>query len=335
MSLSKVLILITAALMAVAWADGPKLDAVLVFDDFDDIYGDPINRSYLGAYAGYSTSGKFTKGSQGYWYVYSSSAAKITNPGGTELTESNIKSAFSTEDKLMHFMFDMSAAETDDYAAMACNMLSEGDYVDLSKMTSVILKVKGSGTMRMMFPSKYIKDNYDWGELGYVVDLTSAWKIHEIDVSDIVPAEWSDPETDGITWADVRTEISAIAFEAVTVDDEKVDADVYIDSIVFNGMMYGDLVDEYIPDAVLLGNDCHKNTAQRFSISNNILTYSLPHPENVTFSIIDLQGNLVRQMNATGTTGTHKMALPALSTGNYFVKMQNAGGSAKKISIVR
>ena len=332
---TKAAFFIAAALLSFSFAvNPPEWGAELIFDDFNDVYGDPINRSCLGAVRSYSEFQKYTKGTFGYWYTYSSSAAKITNPGGTKLTSSNIKSAFDTENKCMHFMLDMSGADEGDYAAMACNLLAEGDWVDLSKLTGIYLKIKGEGSVRMALKSKYIKDNYEWGEVGYMIEtIPTAWSAVSLTLDDLVPQEWSDAETDGVTWDDVKTEITAIEFAAATLDGELIDADVWIDSIVFKGMVYSDLVTE-VP--VFTQNVAH--VAQNgFSIKNNVITYTLPRQDNVEFSIVDLQGNLVHRLNNVATTsGTHTLIVPELSNGNYLVKMHNTGGvRTKKFSVVK
>jgi len=72
-------------------------------------------------------------------------------------------------------------------------------------------------------------------------------------------------------------------------------------------------------------------------VNNNAITYSVAQPQNVSFSVIDLNGNLVRQITRTsGTAGTHSITLPELTSGNYLIRMNSANSTAtRRFSVIR
>ena len=255
----------------------------------------------------------------------------VTNPGDVELTENNIKTAFDTDNNCMHVLFKIDANE--EYCAIASNILEENQYVDLSKMTSLSIKVKGSGFIRIYFATKYIKTNYSWGHLGAVIELTSAWKTVSITTANLIPAEWSDAETDGVTWNDCKAEAGAFAIEAAANSaGDKVDAEFYVDDIIFKGMKYSDII---TPVRILFGHSQANKAGSRFSVTNNALTYTIAQPQKVFFTIIDLQGNVVAQLNGNNTAGTHSIVLPTtLSAGNYLLRMKDASTS-QQFSILK
>jgi len=339
---SKALIISAVALIGVSYAAAPppRWDSPLILDDFDDIYGDAINRTCLGAVKSYSVSGTFTKGSYGYWYVYSGNTGEVFNGDGGELSSSNIKTAFDEDLQCMHVKFDADPTETGAYAAIAANLFLETDYVDLSKMTSFTVKVKGSGDIRFFFKSKFFQTNkakYSWGEVGFPVTLTAAWKTLTVLVKDIEAAEFSDAYDDGVDWNDCKDAISAFVIELAgdpTDDNTKKATEFWVDSIVFDGMTYLDVMEPY--DSLTSVKVSRANLPQSaFCISNNQISYSNAASGDVNFSIVDLNGTVVSRITGISSVGTHSVALPKLSAGSYIVRMNGRNSSTRQFQILR
>jgi hypothetical protein len=229
------------------------------------------------------------------------------------------------------------AVDDESYAAIASNIFNEGDWVDLSKMTSLFFKAKGTGSIRFYFKSKFFKNQkYTWGDIGYSVDLTTAWKEYNVPIADLLPALWSDAEEDGVTWADCKDSITSLAIEiTVNTDEEaKIATEAWVDSIVFKGMKYSDIV-----PVVGIIDQAHtripSNSTNHFSINNNTITYNVARQQKVSFSILDFNGTVIGKINGKNTVGTHSASLPVLSAGNYLVKMNGSNGVSQKLTIVK
>lgn len=335
--LKKAILLVSATFVSMSFAaDPPKWTAELILDDFEDIYGDAINRSALGAVKSYSANnGNYNKGKFGYWYVFSGNGGIITNSSAEELTSSNISTAFDVTEKCLHVNFD--AEDEESYAAIATNLFNEGDWVNLSKMTSFSFRAKGSGDIRFYFKSKFYKnEGYTWGDIGYSVTLTAAWKTYDIKVAQLLPAPYSDAETDDVTWADCKDSITSLAIE-ITTDEEgtKAATEAWVDDIIFKGMKYSDIVDSIVAIGISTRKGNLVNTRSAFSIANNTISYNLSQPQNASFSILDLNGAVVGNVNGKSTVGKHAVALPALTPGQYLVKMNGVNTPAQQFSIVK
>lgn len=309
------LILSTTVLTSILSAADIDFNSTLVFDDFDDIWNDPPNRSYLGAAKGYVEEGKVYSGSWGYWWTYTNDTYVLSGSGDT-LTEDNMEDM--VDDGAMHVKFRVEQSE-EEYpgAEIGCNLFGEKDYLDLSKMTSVSVKAKGTGKVRINFQSKNIKDAGDWGYCSFLVTLTSSWKVTTVPVADLEPAPYSESAKDDVTWAQSKTGVFGFT---VKTEDSK-DAELYLDSIVFNGMKYTDLVD---PTSILPFTNVRSAKTPVVTFSNSAITYSLTEPRNVSFEIFDIKGTCVsRFTDNCQTTGIRTVAIPqTLSNGNYLVKMK-------------
>ncbi|MBN1601775.1 MAG: T9SS type A sorting domain-containing protein [Chitinispirillaceae bacterium] len=311
--LRSALIVTTTLLTTVLSAADIDFNSTLIFDDFDNAWTDPPNRSYLGAAKGYVEEGQVYSGSWGYWWTYTDDTYVLSGSGDT-LTEDNMEEM--VEDGAMHVKFKVEQSE-EEYpgAEIGCNLFGEKDYLDLSKMTSVTVKAKGTGKVRISFQSKNIKDAGDWGYCGFLVTLTSAWKVTTVPVADLEPAPYSKSE-DNVTWAQSKTGI----FGFTVKTESSKDAELYLDSIVFNGMKYSDLID---PTSTLPSPIVRSAKAPSITFSNTAITYSLTVPRNVSFEIFDIKGTCVNRFSDNcQTTGIRTVAIPqSLSNGNYLVKM--------------
>lgn len=333
---SKALVLVAAALLSVSLAaNPPQWDSELIFDDFNDVYGDPINRTCLGAIKSFSASGSYTKGNYGYWYSYSGSTGEVLNLDDEPITSSNIKTAFDKDLQCLHAKFNADPIEEGAYAAIGANLFLETDYVDMSKMTGLVFTAKGSGNIRIVFKSKYFKDKkYSWGDIGYSLTLTSAWKTTSIKVADILPAMYSEASDDGVEWSDCMTGIQAMTIELDSDEDGiKGPAEFWVDSIVFKGMIYQDIVDTTTSIKTMTPLTVQNNRS--FTINNSSISYTIAQPQSVSFSILDLSGNMVSRIAGSNHAGTHTIALPSLTAGNYVVKMNGFNSAPQSLRIVK
>lgn len=308
------LIVTTTLLTTVLSAADIDFNSALVFDDFDDAWNDPPNRSYLGAAKGYVEEGKVYEGSWGYWWTYTKDTYVLSGDNDT-LNEDNMD--LMVQDGAMHVKFKVEQSD-EEYpgAEIGCNLFGEKDYLDLSKMTSVTVKAKGTGKVRISFQSKNIKDAGDWGYCGFLLTLTSGWKTTTTAVADLKPAPYSESE-DKVTWAQSKTGI----FGFTVKTESSKDAELYLDSIVFNGMKYSDLID---PTSTLPSPIVRSAKTPSITFSNTAITYSLTEPQIVSFEIFNIKGTCVSRFSDNcQTTGIRTVTIPqTLSNGNYLVKMK-------------
>jgi hypothetical protein len=319
--------------MATASTD-PDLNSVLVMDDFKQSFGAAKNQTTLGAIKGWAQNGRASSGNFGYWYQYSVAPYSYVIAGvSTHDTISSNNTALMNDGGVMHFQFKTkpdtaSSSDNAKYpsAEVSCDFYGKADSIDLSKMTAIHLRIKGTGTIRVSIKSQNIGRN-DWGYCGDTVKLSASFTSVDIPIAKLKPAPYSKSEGK-VTWADSRT--SACGFQMKTENSKN--AEVYVDSVVFVGMKYSDVmakVGVMQPFAVPMA---YSNST--ISINNGAVAYTVAEPQNIAISLFNASGKMVKTVySGYASAGTHSIALPHMNAGEYFVRMNNV--ESRKFTIVK
>jgi hypothetical protein len=316
-----------ALTLCFATSTKPNLNTALILDDFDDAYGDGPNRNCLGAIKSKYENGNGYAGDYGYWFPVCDKTY-IARASGDTLQADSMK--YMCQDKIMHIKMKVEQS-TKSYpgAEIACNFFTDKDTFDLSKMTALVFKAKGTNSIRVGFKTYNILP--DWGFLSAVCTLSTAWKTFNIPVAKLKPAPYSHSDTLKVAWDACKKK--AFGFQIKTENSK--DVDLSMDSIVFTGMQYSDV---YKPTGVKPSFMVSPGySSDKISIENGIVAYSINQPEDVSFSLIDGKGCLVQrlQIGAMGA-GKHSFELPrSLGKGTYFIRMNNDGAVSQKFTIVK
>ncbi|MDG5814589.1 hypothetical protein QA601_05850 [Chitinispirillales bacterium ANBcel5] len=282
----KSLTLSLLSLFAFANAQSYNLDDTAVLDSFEPLYGDALHQNYVGAIYGLVTESASFEG-EGYWYTYEDGdGAVIRNSLGDVVTETTTESMINEDENHLHVVFDVSESDNDHpFAGIGTNLVGEGtQYFDFTNLTSVNLRVKGSGTVRLRMETKDVNDIGDWGYYGYDITLSDEWATIEVTSDMLEAALWSETAGDpDMTWSSGRTHVNKISFQSE-------DAELFIDEIVFEGMTYSDFDFETTSAQRVVRNAASNSS---FSFANSVLTYNGPVSENTSLSIYDLRGNLI------------------------------------------
>jgi hypothetical protein len=300
----------------------PDLNSVLVLDDFNDAYGDAANQNSLGAIKGWAQYGHTFTGDYGYWYVYTTSVGTtpyswVIAGVSTHDTINKDNTKLLIDGQTLHFSFkakpDTSKTGDARYpsAEVSCNFFGANDSIDLSKMTSISFKAKGSGTIRVSIMSRNIKSSGDWGYCGDTLSLKSAWTNVSIPIAKLTPDQYS-ASAGKVTWAQSKT--SACGFQIKTQDSKN--AEVNMDSIVFDGMKYSDVMAKVGVKQTFFVPKSYSNTATTVN--------------NCPVSLFNSSGRIIK----TAYTGTRSVALPQTTPGAYFVRMNN-GANSHKVTVVK
>lgn len=116
----------------------------------------------------------------------------------------------------------------------------EARWHDLSFMEELSFMAKGTGTLRIGFISKVIRDNY--GGASHFQDsivLSDTWTRYSIIPANINPPLESDASNDGISWDDGKDQVAEITFFAME------DISFALDDIKLVGIKDGDFLTPY------------------------------------------------------------------------------------------
>ncbi len=322
----------TAAVTVTAtYKDAPVEDTTgIILDNFANEYGDGDDQTYLGAAYGtaqYNQDSCFMGG--GYYYVYADdSGSSITaGDGSTKIVDTN--AAEMVESGVLHAHIKTAAStEQYPYAAIEVPLIGEGDsYYDLSNMTSLIIKAKGTGKVRLAFTTKDVVDlGEGWGYYGVEITLGGNDSTMVIPVANLKPEEGSAADTSKWDWNHGKSEVSLFSINSVSGD-----AEIYVSEIKLAGMAYSDLFSGYadpIPSSIAM-NGLKSNALFSFSTkvsgSTTLLKYNVAKPGKVDVRIFDLRGKMVANFTENRSVGVFQKNLN-LSSGVYSMKVRTSEG---------
>lgn len=302
-------LLSSAAVYAGADVD---LTAPAFLDDFNDSLGDTPNQNCIGAVYGASKLAGTWDG-EGYWYIFVDDGSSIKNSKGEEIVAKTNEETMVPDSTLNVEITSSKSTETNVYAGVGCCLIGSGtDYLDLSKMTKVSLKVKGTGTVRIRFETKDIEDvGEKWGWYGYSIKLTSDWKTVTIPVDSLKPEEGF-KAAKGWAFSHGSKKINKFAFQVPTGKDAK----LQVDDIKLDGMTYGDI---QFP-AVRVNSYKAAKGPNMFNVNASSISFKLAQAQDLTVSLSDLMGNQISSLY-TGKTASQTINLNGknLSSGRYLV----------------
>lgn len=156
----------------------------------------------------------------GKWYAYTDA-----DNGGNSIIEpatstTDVTTAYtimdSYEGNSLSVKFILGDALVGPYASVACRLgVPNKEYVSLEDMTQLAFIIKGSGTMRVNFITKYVDTNFSGihrGDFGKTITGTDTWTEYRIDISELTPEPGTKIESDGVLWNDVRDSVRALVF---------------------------------------------------------------------------------------------------------------------------
>jgi hypothetical protein len=327
--------IIAKSLMLVLMAIGmcfsttrPDLSKPLVMDDFDDLWTDAPNRNCLGAIKSMYENGNGYTGDYGYWYTYCDHGYIAKATGDTLKSDSM---QYMCVDKVMHVKMVLQPQSGSIYPGVeiGCNLFTDKDTVNLTKMTAIVFKAKGSGTIRIGIKSFNVLP--DWGFCSDTVTLGADWKVYNIPIARLKPAPYSD-SVNVVTWE--KSKKKAFGFQIKT--EAQKNAELYLDSVTFSGMTYADV---YTPTSVNPALAiAPEYTSTMISVGRGMVSYTVDRPQNISLFLFNAKGEMIDNFySGNASVGTHAIALPAsVAPGTYFIRMNNAQGAVtNKVSIIR
>jgi hypothetical protein len=309
----------------------PNLNSALILDDFQDLYGDAAHQTTLSAVKNLSQNKNATAAAfAAYWYSYLDGVFLIDGLSTKDTIGVNEGDMVNINDGgIMHFSFVIDPNTTKQYPSgeVSCNLYSlETDSLDLSKMSALSFKAKGTGKIWIGIKSEKIKHlNGDWGTMGDTVVLKTAWTNVSILVGGFYPIPFSGAATakPPLTWADCRT--SCFGLQIKTWNSKS--SEVYIDSIAFTGMVYSDVM-TMASGAKRSFNVQASHSSSSISVNNAVVSYTVNERQDVSVSLFNADGKEMSGLFAgNASVGTHSVALPkSIIPGTYFVRLNSAHG---------
>jgi len=296
--MSIVRIVLSAGLLcaaAVSAQTSVDLDAPVILDDFNDIYaGGSAQQCNIGEVYG---------------------IANFNKAGDAVVSGSN-EATMIPDSSLFVNLTTTTSTNAYPYAGIGCQFAgsgTEGEYLDLSRMTAITMKIKGSGKVRMHFETKDIASkSYTWGWYGKEITIPSSWTELTIPVADLKPEQYSDPEKNSMTWSGGKSAVNKIAFQA----KNKADAVLQLDDIKLVGVTYNDLK---FPVAKVFNLRAPK-TVNGFSVNGSVVSFNLPQAQELNVTLCDMMGNTVSTL-FSGIASSKSITIndKHLSSGRYLV----------------
>jgi hypothetical protein len=326
MSILKLIVAAGILSSAAAYAADIDLTAPAVIDDFNDAYGDAANQNALGAvYGAYSLGGANEGG--GYWYIFTDKlGSSVKNTAGEAIDPTVANESSMVLDSTLHVTLSSKSTETYPYAGVGCNLVSDDEipanikYLDLTKMTSISMRVKGTGKVRMYFETKDFADatkqglaGYDWGFYGKEITLTSSWTTFTATPAELLPEKDSPAQKASWTWDHGKTAVNKLAFKV----KDNAEAEFQVDDIKFEGMTYGDF--NFTSSSGVKSFKVAKGS-NIFSVNASSISFKLAQAQNLTVSLNDVMGNQISSLY-TGKTASETINLSDknLARGCYLV----------------
>jgi hypothetical protein len=303
---------------AVSAQTSVDLDAPVILDDFNDIYpGSSPNQCNIGEVFGMVNYEGQPWSGGGYWYMFADTkGSTVTNKAGDPIIAENNESTMIPDSSLYVKLTTTTSTDQYPYAGVGCLLAgsgADGEYLDLSKMTAISMKIKGSGKVRMHFETKDIASKgYDWGWYGKEITLSSSWTEVSVPVSDLKPEKDSDPEKNSMTWSGGKSAVNKLSFQA----KNKADAVLQLDDIKLVGITYRDLK---FPAAKVFNLKAPKSV-NGFSVNGSVVSFNLPKAQKLNVKLTDMMGNTVSTL-FSGVASSKSITIndKHLSSGRYLV----------------
>ena len=202
---------------------------VVVLDDFEG----PAAKSALGYALG-----------SGWWFANDDSGAgggSAVLPAGTT---KDFGLAYSTQEAFAgtslstRFSIDLSHSAHFAQVGVVLADTEYGRWMDLSKVDSFTFRIRGSGSIRLLFATRTgLEPSFDpAGLFGVDLQPTSTWTRVRILPSDIVAPSGSRPAQQGIPWSVDSKHCRNIVFAATS------SATLQLDDVEFHGVLLDDLI---------------------------------------------------------------------------------------------
>ncbi len=354
-----------------------QVHADIILDHFEDFYGLNPEQCHLGEAYGYSLSGvwgEVDKGN-GWWSPamdekgsvvanHDQVAVDSTN-GGTLIKEKAMHAYFKTH-------LSSATCSGDDYpwAGIYCDLMKDSlDYFDFTKMTALSFRIKGEGTIRVLFHTKDVYTQIDtatnepvgWGYYGFDIAMDSTykeWKTQLIPVALLAPERYSPADLAGWKWKPDsagpaentgREFVKLFAIQAKPDDDTATNdsAEFWIDDITFAGLDYKETFKFDYDTNVAIIHFPENNLKMNVNITPNQLkksiniSYDLEKNSDVYIAVFDTKGKTISELiNTRQSKGTKKLTADLSSqsvpSGVYFINFRIGEFSAtRKFSFLK
>lgn len=279
-------------------------------DDFVQAYGQGKGQNDIAAYYGkvtYGTGNEYKAG--GFWFGYADdSGSTITDSTGATLTDG--VGTHTEANGVFHAKLNAVSTKTDAYSGIGVHFFGDSDYVNLTTLKSVLIRLKGTlssgNTLRFSVSNKYIDSTGDWGTFGYdITTLSSNYTILSIPVASITPTKYSTAAAANVTFAAK----GALETYGLKFQITKGTADLDLDYIKFVGLDTSVLK----PGTTGIKTIAAKSNALSVTRSGDIarVSYTLSEATQVQAQIVDAKGRVISSVDRLQRAGSQELELQA------------------------
>ena len=346
MSIFRNALIVGASVFSMSFAaETPDYNSELILDDFNDTYGDAPAQNYTGALKNLAESGSVSTGKNGPWFaVRVGDSTYVASGEGERIDGTN--NAKMVKDSVLYVIMNADNQSLKDDSdkiitpfpsvVIGCNIFEDSSRVDLSKLTKITFKAKGTARSVIKFrvQTHDVDSIKDWGYYSKTFKLMEDWTTIEIPVDSLLPGTWS-ASADSLhnwTWDHGKTAAYAISFQS----EEQSDVEMFLDDIKFVGMKYSDII---TPVGVKPTAKFTKNL-NAFNVTNSSIAYTMNSAQNVKITMFDAQGCVVRKIfsgNASAGKNILSWSSKGIAKGSYTVVMSSKTGTIaqQQITIVK
>ncbi len=226
-------------------------DGVIV-DDFSNRFGDRPSQNNIAAAREY-TQGNINRRSGVWLAYYDKNGSSVESRDGTPIVfttdsfDSIISDNFDAMVSDNYLQVKLKPVPLPSWAGIACIMYDttkspEWQHVDdfflwnFSNLKAVVLRIKGTGNIRVQITTYDIGSTYVCGWYGCDITLNDTWQTIQIPVSSLEPVPWDPPAQNGWTWDDGKDRVVNLDI----AQHDGTEAELYIDEVKLVGLRYED-----------------------------------------------------------------------------------------------
>jgi hypothetical protein len=303
--------------------------AMMLFLPLSVSFADVLIEDFNDTYTGQTTLGQSigTAAHSGYWYGYGDGSSTITP--NVIAVDSQFAQAVVAQgpdaSKCLHVTMNLSTTASNPYAAVGFQINTTTlTWIDLTAMTGMTFKAKGSGTVRVKLMTDKVTNGYaagsNWGDMGAEVVLTASWQKFTITPADIKPQQYSPQATDNLTWDACKAKVNKMHFQTSPTMTAGAILDFFMDSLVMQGVT----VQTFGGTSPVINSALVRKSLPMTVFSNGReVTLAFPSPEKFSADLFSMSGCRVQRLY-NGIMQKATFTLP-VSGGNYIMAVSRNG----------
>ena len=324
------------AILAAAPVARSAATDTIIFDSFNQLYGQGAGQNDLAARKGLRDYGKGLQYKEGgFWYAYKDAGSTVQDSLKRDMTKTDSFDGAEAYGALHASIKTSVSTATDVYAALENVFVGTSTYYNFTNLSAVVVRLKGTltgtGDFRLNFLTGDVDTSKDWGNYGYSFKtLSSTYSTVTITAANLTPTQYSGTAKANSTWAaNGCKNVRGLQFKVTNGSD----VDVYIDNIAFVGL-----------DSTLFGlvstgirTSAAKSDPLYVTRSGDVarVSYTLAEATRVQAQIVDAKGRVISSVDRLQGAGAQELQLQAPAGEIDFLRLKTGNSVRTEILPIR